>query len=293
MEKIKLETVRLGSDAEVFLKDATGRPFPACGIIGGTKDQPLILSEDGCAVQEDNVLLEFNTPICTTNLEWVSNLQRAMELAFAKVPPTMRVSYTATENFDKRLLENPQAQTFGCEPDFNAWTREQNPRPRAKDPTLRSAAAHVHISWEDPADIEQRMRVIQMADIFVTLPSLSESSDRKRRELYGKAGAFRPKKYGVEHRVMDNYWLTSVDYMLHVWSRYMKALRAANTEYVIPPEIGQQIQDVINNYNLEEAQKLHADLSAKILPEEVEVLTIKAGKSLNYAKIFKGALNAT
>lgn len=272
MKKINVESMKLGSDAEVFLKDKTGRPFPVCGIIGGTKEEPLILSKDGCAVQEDNVMLEFNTPISSSAKEWVRNLQQAMGLAFAKVPPTLEVSITATERFDPRLLDNAQAQTFGCQPDFNGWTMEQNPRPVPEDPTMRSAAAHVHISWDDPESIEQRCRVIQMADIFVTLPSLTESPDRERRKLYGKAGAMRPKKYGVEHRVLDNYWLTDSSYIDALWTRYRRALTAVNTDFEVSDGLKKQIQEVINNYDVKTAVKLYQELRAKIFPKEQEEL---------------------
>ena len=48
-----------------------------------------------------------------------------------------------------------------------------------------------------------------MLDVYLGLDSLTYDKDVERRELYGKAGAFRPKEYGVEYRVLSNAWLIS------------------------------------------------------------------------------------
>lgn len=290
MKPIDLKSVKLGSDAEVFLLDLTGRPFPACGIIGGTKDEPIVLDPDGCAVQEDNVMLEFNTAVSGNERDWVHNLSKAMDLAFARVPPTLRPDFSATQKFDARLLECPQAKVFGCHPDFNAWTKEQNPRPRADDPTLRSAAAHVHISWDDPEDMEQRIRVIQFCDIFAVLPSLAESPDRERRKLYGKAGAFRPKKYGVEHRVLDNYWISDRGWMTQVWRRYQKAIRAANTEFQICGDLAKCVQDVINNYDIKAAKAILQEVEKAVFPRsEGDLDPLAAAKQRLFEAAYAGS----
>lgn len=267
MKPIDISTVKMGSDAEVFLRLKTGEPFPACGIIGGTKKQPLKLHRSGIAVQEDNVLLEFNTAVGVNENDWCQKLQHAQTLAYAKVPPTMDVAIEPVMRFNPAFLQNPQAQTFGCEPDIDAWAQQTNPRPSADDdPTLRSAAAHVHLSWSEP-DIEQRFRVIQMADVFVSLPSLAESPDKERRKLYGKAGACRLKDYGVEHRVLDNYWLKDSIMIRKIWRRYMEAIKAANTSFVFTSEHVQQIQAAINQYQVKEGLALYNTLKGLIFPD--------------------------
>lgn len=291
--KIDVASVRFGSDAEVFLQDATGRFFPACGLIGGTKEEPLKLTSDGVMVQEDNVMLEFNVPVSSTSKEWVANLQRAMDISFKKIPPTMRPVIVATARFDPLLLNNEQAMTFGCEPDFNAWTMEQNPKPNPEDPTMRSAAAHVHISWKDPTDMEQKMRLIQLADIFVTLPSLQESPDTERRKLYGKAGAFRPKEYGVEHRVLDNYWLQHRDYMEAVFLRYQRAIRALNQNFEITQKLADAVQAAINTYDAKAAFALHGACLKKLAGErdEADAVVYKSPEQyyLDRDKVFSKA----
>ena len=291
MKQIDVTTVKMGSDAEVFLKDKTGRPFPACGLIGGTKEKPLMLSKDGCAVQEDNVMLEFNTPVSNNSRDWCKNLEKAMTLAFAKIPPTLYPVIEAVQRFDPALLDCQQAQQFGCEPDFNAWTMEQNPRPHLEDATMRSAAAHVHLSWEGPDDMMQRCRVIQFADIFVTLPSLGESGDTERRKLYGKAGAFRPKLYGVEHRVMDNYWLEKMFHQ-RIWSRYIDALTAANTPFEITPKLAEKVQEIINNYKIKEALSLYHEMCKSLLPKK-EKADSALKKELNRMSYILGGTSYT
>jgi hypothetical protein len=154
-------------------------------------------------------------------------------------------------SFDKKFLNNPQAQTFGCEPDFNAWKGTVNPKPHANDPTLRTAAAHVHISWENPTD-EQRLELVKAADVFVVLPYLvnfEKALSAKRRELYGKAGCCRFKNYGIEHRVLDNTWIFNGYQTEFVWDTYMNAINFLNKGNRIDPDDADQIQMAINTHN--------------------------------------------
>jgi hypothetical protein len=46
-----------------------------------------------------------------------------------------------------------------------------------------------------------------MLDLRLAVPSLIWDKDKKRRLLYGKAGCFRPKPYGMEYRTLSNAWL--------------------------------------------------------------------------------------
>lgn len=272
MKTIDVRSMRLGSDAEFFLQDLSGRFFPACGLVGGTKHEPIKLTEDGVMIQEDNVMVEFNTPICATPADWAKQLSRSMQIVYKRIPPSFRPVVVPAANFDHALLQLDQAQVFGCEPDFNAWTMERNPRPEPEDPTFRSAAAHVHISWNNPEDLHQRCRVIQMADVYVSLMMKSYigdvTADNKRRTLYGRAGAFRPKEYGVEHRVLGNGWLIGGrDLHERMYRWYQRALTAVSTPYEFTKEEAAEIQYAINEEDSEKCYSLHKKLNQKIFPK--------------------------
>ena len=43
--------------------------------------------------------------------------------------------------------------------------------------------------------------------------------------MYGAAGAFRPKPYGVEYRVLSNAWLLTEDRMRFVYKQTVKAVK--------------------------------------------------------------------
>jgi len=58
-----------------------------------------------------------------------------------------------------------------------------------------------------------------MADYLLGVWSVLHDTDMRRRELYGAAGAYRPKKYGVEYRTMSNFWLRSPQLMREVHKR--------------------------------------------------------------------------
>jgi len=82
-------------------------------------------------------------------------------------------------------------------------------------------------------------------DVFLGLFSLFFDSDTKRREMYGKAGAFRPKSYGVEYRTLSNVWLKDVHLMKWVFNNTVDAVkRLASGDAVFSKY--SNIADIIN-----------------------------------------------
>jgi hypothetical protein len=87
-----------------------------------------------------------------------------------------------------------------CEPDFNAWLQNINDSPDSQT-NLRCVGGHVHIGIDEKYRTEENLlNIVKMFDILVTLPALLIDKDDRRRELYGKAGAFRFKDFGVKEK---------------------------------------------------------------------------------------------
>ena len=96
---------------------------------------------------------------------------------------------------------------------------------------MRTAAGHIHIGWGedfDPQDDEhfsRCCRLVQQLDAGIGLASVLLDNDTERRQLYGAAGAFRPKPYGVEYRVLSNFWVLNPSYREFVWNRVKESCR--------------------------------------------------------------------
>ena len=54
----------IGADPEFFIQKYDGTMQPIVGLLGGTKDKPIAVqgARKGFAVQEDNVMAEYNIP---------------------------------------------------------------------------------------------------------------------------------------------------------------------------------------------------------------------------------------
>jgi hypothetical protein len=65
---------------------------------------------------------------------------------------------------------------------------------------------------------------VKQLDCYLGLSSLMYDTDTKRRAMYGAAGAFRPKSYGVEYRVLSNAWLLSEERMRFVFDTTILAV---------------------------------------------------------------------
>lgn len=212
----------LGSDPELFLMDHFGDWRSAIGLIGGSKENPRpVLGRAGFAVQEDNVALEFNIPPSATRNEWVNNLTSMLNFLEIEVSKMgLQLAVKASAYFPKEQLQSEQAQAFGCDADFNAWTMEQNPKPVCDDNTFRTCGGHVHFSTKLPV-----IQVVRAMDLFLGIPSILLDPDTERRRLYGMAGCFRFTRYGGEYRTLSNFWLKDPKFMAWVWDQTQSAIQ--------------------------------------------------------------------
>lgn len=207
----------IGTDVEFFIVDKDGKIVPSQGLLGtnelGTKRNP-ILTMYG-TLQRDNVAVEFATPVCKTCEEFIAAIRMGIINALNYLPEGHSLLATPSVNFEKEQLEHPEAGQFGCDPDFSAWSKgRKNKKPYSADPTLRSAGMHIHCGHSCLDTKENKIRFIQWMD-YCFLPSIfidHSPASIKRKELYGKVGAYRPTSYGAEYRSLSNIWAASPVY---------------------------------------------------------------------------------
>ena len=222
-----------GCDPELFVVDGDGEFVTAEGLIPGTKEDPYKVN--GGAVQVDGMAAEFNIDPVSTFEDFNHKISIVMTQLKAMLPRGHALVAAPSAVFSEKVWnETPDiAKILGCNPDFNAWTGKVNPPPNpelASNPRLRTASGHLHIGWTDDADISDKQYVTNCRDLVKQLDwylgawSVAQDSDPTRRELYGKAGAMRFKPYGVEYRVLSNFWLGSVSSRRMVWNRMQQAI---------------------------------------------------------------------
>jgi hypothetical protein len=247
----------IGADPEVFVGNNLG-VRSIVGLIGGTKYMPRPLLElgNGFAVQEDNVALEYNIPVSMTREAFTDNIELAMKFLEATIHDMHGLQFVkeSAVSFPDDQLQTPASKEFGCEPDYNAWTLKRNPRPKTDDKNLRSCGGHVHIGVDLPS--KQKIKLVRACDLYMGVGSvLMDSEGAKRRMLYGKPGAYREKKYGVEYRTLSNFWVFDKRLTGWVYDQTKAALDAVLNEVPFE-EDGQFIQDSINNNDKELANFL-------------------------------------
>jgi hypothetical protein len=206
----------LGSDPEFFIKSrSTGSPTPICGLLGGTKGKPIQTGDYG--VQEDNVMAEYNTPPVSDASRFASHVlngrHTVMKLLDKSHKGQFEVDLAPSRLFPHALLETPQAKTFGCSPDFDAYQMGM-PNMRIAPEVLENAqggwrfsGGHVHIGFREGQKFDIPHYVAaQFADVFIGLYAVSFDEQGERRKHYGTAGRYRPTPYGIEYRTLSNVW---------------------------------------------------------------------------------------
>lgn len=137
---MKIKNILLGSDPELFIKNNLNQITTPLYIVNGDKTFPAPLSVDGFFIQRDNMALEFCIPPAESVYEFVKNIDLGMYLSVESLPEGYDVAPIPSIVFPKELIDNDiDAQVFGCDPDFSAYTNSVNAKPKAKNKYLRSS----------------------------------------------------------------------------------------------------------------------------------------------------------
>lgn len=155
-------------------------------------------------------------------------------------------------------MNDPRAHIFGCEPDFDAWTKDVNKKPNPPHPLMRSAGGHIHVETQKDA-----LDVIRAMDLFLGVPSVLMDDGEMRKQLYGKAGAFRAKPYGVEYRTLSNFWIFNDSLIRWVWNNTQRALDSVGVVDVSAEQ--ERILRSINNSDKKLAKKLVKEYDLEVL----------------------------
>lgn len=244
--------ILVGSDPEVFVKQGVSF-VTGHGLIKGDKKNPYKVN---CgAVQVDGMALEFNIDPANSEAVFIHNIQTVMK-QLQEMVPNHELCPIPVARFGKEYLATmPEAALeLGCDPDFNAYTGDANPRPDG-DVDFRTGGGHVHVGWTTDMDLEDvgHREAAQMLakelDFYLGLPSLFWDKEDGRRAMYGKAGAYRIKHFGMEYRSLSNAWVSDPRLMSIVYKNTKLAVDNLMNGVSMAKQYGKHIERAINNSN--------------------------------------------
>ena len=256
-----LSGFKFGCDPELFVLNPDGKVVSAHDLLPGTKDNPYKVPFG--AIQVDGTAAEFNIDPVETYEDWERNITSVLKTLLKMLPTNYKLSIVPSVIFDKdewaRIPDT--AKELGCMPDFNAWTGDVNPSPRPDVEGLRTASGHLHIGWTENVDLSTNVDhlghcndLVKQLDWYLGYWSLQPDPDSTRRALYGKAGACRYKNYGVEYRVLSNFWLTSSSRRLAVWNRMQQAIHDMSVRFY-PDKSNKNNKELIESINTSRRNK--------------------------------------
>lgn len=270
-------SLSIGTDTEFFLKTQEGELVSATEFIEGSKHKPTILSNGG-NVTHDNVAFEFATPPVIGVNEFVDAVKTTLEESLKHLPEGIKLFLGASVDFPEDALQDERCREFGCSTDYDAWELRANQVDAdASHRPFRSCGGHLHIGYIEGSgndflnDPFGKVAVVKALDIVAGVPSVimdGSAASIERRKLYGKAGCHRPTDYGVEYRVLGNFWTVSPLRVKMVHSMAVDALslvREERLETISNALTEAEIVRVINEGDLEAATKMWKNVIRKEL----------------------------
>ncbi len=230
----------VGCDLEYAVVTKEGRFIPAGELpITGVKDFPEAYVTGG--IEIDCTAVELTFPPAGDEDSWANGILNHLAFARQRYQAWGDLVTKPSVFFDAAVLKKTKfADTMGCRPDMNVWTGLQNPIP-VPDPNLRCYGGHVHIEGGTKD-------TVKACDLTLGMYSTLRDGDLDRKKMYGKAGAYREKPYGIEYRVMSNHWCDDEKEIRNVWRlvQLARSIESKVNEMVDTLGGPAEIQGIIN-----------------------------------------------
>lgn len=282
------KNITFGTDPEFALVNRiSGQIESAITVLGRDKNDKIPLAGEA-NIYYDNVLAEANILPAKSKNDLTKQL-RNLYLQSKKILANHKLGAVASHNFSAADCEHQEAKRFGCDPERDVYSGGSNVFPPNGGDVFRSAGGHIHIGGINEFSLADKMPLIVLMDIFVGIPSVILDNDPTsvaRKRLYGKAGRFRNTDYGVEYRVLSNFWLsdpklTEVIYDLSMFA--VKNFLDGKTFDIIQSVNLEDVRTAINEGNIELASKIFDSLE---IPETIRKTVIKLSSNTHNFDIF-------
>ncbi len=215
-----------GCDCE-FILTLNGQYKSATSILKGNREKRERVN--GHEIFHDNVLAEVAIKYGSTSYEVQEHFKQALT-ALSKMVHPCKLNLAASADYPKKELQDPDAMQAGCDEEYDAYSRTTLPSQEqvVKKTPFRTAGGHIHLGGTGALQDSIKIKLIVYAlDLFVGIPSLFLDNNvlsQERRRMYGKAGSYREKPYGLEYRVLSPFWLRSPDTVELFYNLSMVAL---------------------------------------------------------------------
>jgi len=257
------QDIRFGSDPEFFyLKD--GKVAPGVFVAEGMN-----------SVAPDGFQSELHPDTDTCRQISGNHIGQAIDEAWSRACGTKTsLDFSVGRDIDdKTFLSVPAKQReFGCSPTRTAYGSKKPPN--GSRTRFRSCGGHIHLGNGTLANLkkEEQVKLVKLLDIICGNTCVMIDRDKnniRRRKIYGRAGEYRMKPYGIEYRVPSNFWLNG--YVL--WSMVSGLARNATNIYMHAPKFADIILDTIDINKVRKAiNNNDIDLAREVFDEYTKLL---------------------
>lgn len=259
---VKRRLFTLGADPEMFVFSGH-KLLPAFHFLPGKREGA------GPKMYWDGFQAEWkydhDGSHCLNNLvKYTRESLVALQCAARKHDETARISLVNVVRVPQKTLDtaHPLHIELGCQPSYNAYNLKGKTVLDPRKLPYRFAGGHMHFgSWPVKPNYD---RIIQTLDsvLGVWAVGVARHLDTPiRRQYYGLAGEYRKPQYvqgfGVEYRVLSNFWLASPALLQVTWDIGRMCVRLSSSGYR-RLWAGEQKETIetINNCDVKQADKI-------------------------------------